>query len=161
MELFWSWPALSIGISVISAGVLTYYNIRNGKDKLSAETLKQYADALEVREITIKDLNKKLEEKDKLHAEQMTAMQAQITGLQSQITALTSKNQVLEDAVTGKVYLEKILEILTAFQPLLSKDGILQEFQNDHAKSQATLNDIKHLLDINKRQRDGRTEKAN
>lgn len=145
--------------------------IRQGKDKLSADTLKKYEDALEVREITIKDLNARLIKKDEEHAAEIKAMQtrhaseiqdlqSQITGLQAQITALTSKNKVLEDSVTGKVYLEKILEMLSAFAPLIAKDGMLQEFLSAHKRHDDDLSDIKNHLKISNRHEDNGTTPA-
>lgn len=154
MDGFAYWPIFSIGISVISAAILLYMQVRNGKDKLSSDTLKKYQEALEIRETTIHDLQEKIDQKDKLHAEQMNNMQAQITALQTQIANLTSKNKMLEDAVTGKVYLEKVIQMLSAFQPLIAKDGILQEFQKDHAETKIALDDIKNSLHITKRHED-------
>lgn len=86
--------------------------IRQGKDTLSADTIKKYEAALEIRDTTIKDLNSKIRQSDDLHVSQITSLQTQITNLQSQITALNTEKKALEDTVTGKAYLEKIVSDL-------------------------------------------------
>lgn len=155
MEGVSAWlPIISIAFSTVSGATLLIIQVRQGKDKLSADTLKKYEDALEVREITIKDLQEKLVKKEEAHALEVKGLQGQINGLQAQVDALTSKNKVLEEAVTGKVYLEKILEMLNAFQPLLAKDGILEEFKRDHAEQRADMADIKNKLNITNRHED-------
>jgi len=165
MEVSAILPIISIFFSVISGVVLLILQVRQKNDTISADTLKKYEDALEIRNTTIDDLKKKIESDAalaketiaataKVHAAQIESMQSQISGLQAQITALTTKNKVLEEAVTGKVYLEQILGMLTAFSPLIAKDGILEEYRADHKRFDTALEDIKQKLGIVNRHED-------
>lgn len=155
MELLTSiWPIVNILILIIGGGVYIYSSYRKSNQISDDETISKYKEAVNIRDIEINDLKKKIEEIQKSHIEAMTSMQNQVNLLQAQINSLSNEKKTLQDTVTGAKTLEQIMKMLVKFDELLGKGGLLERFAENDISMMGDLRDIKNALDIKKRNGD-------
>lgn len=108
---------------VIAAGVLIaifYLSFRNGSNNTLSSTINDYKAAIEIRDVTIRDMKAS-------HQAQLDSQQKQIESLQQQIKALQEQNKTLQETVTGRDILTKLQENLSRFEFIIPKIDHFEE----------------------------------